>query len=156
MSPLGVSRAIVEQTLAALRPAGVAGHEGVALWLSRDTSATGREVVEVYVPAYQASDDYFWIPRESIAALMARLAETGTFVAAQVHTHPEEAFHSRADDRWAIVRHVGALSLVLPRFARETDAGSFWSDAASFTLSPSNKWLAIVGPERDRHIVGVP
>jgi len=35
-------------------------------------------------------------------------------VAAQVHSHPDEAFHSKGDDEWAIVRHEGALSIVVP------------------------------------------
>ena len=54
---------------------------------------------------------------------------------AQVHSHPGEAFHSPADDRWAIPRQVGALSIVLPFFAAGISEETFFEQAAVFTLS---------------------
>jgi hypothetical protein len=68
-------------------------------------------------------------------------------IAAQIHTHPKRAFHSAADDKWAIVRHTGALSLVIPHFALRTSRASFRADTAVFALSPQNKWL-MASPDR--------
>jgi len=64
-------------------------------------------------------------------------------VASQVHTHPGEAFHSRADDQWAIVRHRGALSVVLPQFAATTTPDSFLLEAAVYQLNSSNAWIRV-------------
>ena len=61
-------------------------------------------------------------------------------VAAQVHTHPQEAFHSPADDHWAVLRHVGALSLVLPCFARDTTADTFVEQAKVYSLTQADEW----------------
>jgi len=62
-------------------------------------------------------------------------------IAAQVHTHPKLAFHSAADDKWAIVRHVGALSLVVPHYALRTNAVNFVQRTAAFCLNAENEWL---------------
>lgn len=64
-------------------------------------------------------------------------------IVAQVHSHPEEAFHSSADDDWAVIRHEGALSLVVPYFAARTTVETFARDLAAFVLSSRNHWTEI-------------
>ena len=44
------------------------------------------------------------------------LAERHEGVRMQVHTHPQEAFHSPTDDAYPIVQTPGFLSLVIPDF----------------------------------------
>jgi hypothetical protein len=126
---LTISRSLVAETLGHLREAGDRPAEGIVLWLGR--------------PAAGA----IWIAPEGMAALLGKLGDERLFVAAQVHSHPGAAFHSEADDRWAIVRHVGALSLVVPHFARATTVGTFLSDAAIFRLSAGNRWTAVDRPD---------
>lgn len=133
---------VLAASLGILQEAGRRRSECVVLWLAK-RAPTEIRVVEVYKPDQIASADSFRIPRDSMAALFEVLRSRGLMVAAQVHTHPEEAFHSAADDHWAIVRHVGALSLVLPRFASETTVLTFLADAATFCLSPENEWLLV-------------
>lgn len=143
---LEIARALVEETLGLLREAGSRPAEGIVLWLGR----RGDHVIhvsEAHVPIHESDRDYFRIPPEGMAALMRKLGDEGLFVAAQVHSHPGAAFHSEADDRWAIVRHVGALSLVVPHFARTTTAATFLSDAAVFRLSAANRWTAVAHAE---------
>jgi proteasome lid subunit RPN8/RPN11 len=152
--PVLVPEQLLAKSLAILREAGEAHRECVVLWLGVRTS-TEVMVREAYLPLQEAADDYFHLPRESIAQLFDVLRERGLMVAAQVHTHPGSAFHSEADDRWAIVRHVGALSLVLPHFARRTTAHSFLRDAAVFRLSNENSWLAVGRGEVDNFVRGV-
>lgn len=133
---------LVQETLAFLQRSGSRRHEGIVLWLGR--KADGRiDVVEAYQPAHIAEADIFRIPPASMNSLKERLRNTRLMVAAQVHSHPMEAFHSLADDRWAIVRHVGAASVVIPYFAQQTHAGRFLADAAVFQLSPQNRWLQV-------------
>ncbi len=150
MRRLLVSRAILKTTLDALRLPGRSGREGVALWLG-ESGQDGTRVVNVHVPVQHAMDDMFTVPRASVAALLELVGRTGLSVAAQVHTHPMQAFHSLADDMWAIVRHEGALSLVLPRFGLDTDVATFWRNAAVFQLSSKNRWLRV--PEARRGTV---
>jgi len=113
--------------------------ECVLLWLA---ARDGQHlcVQEVYRPAQRASEDFFEIPRDSMAAVMTRLRTQSLFIAAQVHTHPGRAFHSAADERWAIVRHVGALSVVIPDFARNTSPVRFFDKSAIFRLDERGQW----------------
>ncbi len=134
--------AIVRATLTLLQKSGARHQEGIVLWLGR--RAEGRvDVVDAYEPAHIAEADFFRIPPPSMQALKEYLRTTRLIVAAQVHSHPMEAFHSKADDRWAIVRHVGAVSIVLPYFAQRTTPERFLSDAAVFQLSGDNRWLQV-------------
>lgn len=146
--PLFVTPSVVGQTLAALRRAGHYGLECVALWLGR-----GRgdriSVAELYLPEQEADSDFFRIPPHSISALLAHLGSSHAFVAAQVHSHPGEAFHSLADDRWALVRHEGALSLVVPHFASDTTVANFTSNVAMFELAAGNLWREITQHDRE-------
>lgn len=150
---LVVPRGILEATLRVLQDAGREGKECVVLWLGTRTTTT-ITIAESYVPVQIASEDFFQIPRESIAALLEVLGARGLMVGAQVHTHPQEAFHSAADDRWAIVRHVGALSLVLPFFAQRTKPETFLTDAAVFRLSLGNDWIRLQDDEIDANVRG--
>lgn len=142
MSNLVVPSALIASTLAALQEAGRAEHERVVLWLGRRGLDQTITVTESFVPAQMAEADYFHIPRSSIVAVFDRL-RNGSMIAAQVHSHPGPAFHSTADDRWAIIRHLNALSLVLPNFALNTTVESFLADAAVFRLSDDNEWVEL-------------
>lgn len=75
--------------------------------------------------------------------LMGHLRRTRTRVVAQVHSHPGRAFHSAADDKWAILRHAGAISIVVPYFAHGVDERTFARQVAAFQLSAEDKWRAV-------------
>ncbi len=140
MTHVRVPIAVVEQTLAFLKDAGTQhDSEGVVLWLGKRSDA-GIAVSKAFIPQQIASSDYFHIPPASMTALLRHLGDTRTFIAAQVHSHPRKAFHSHADDTWAIVRHVGALSIVVPDFAATTSIHNFMAKAAAYRLSPDNTW----------------
>lgn len=132
----------VADTLNHLREAGSRYQECVVLWLGRP-SAQGIEVVDVFRPQQRAAEDMFHIPPAGMAALRATLRRHRVMVAAQVHSHPHEAFHSLADDRWAIVRHVGALSLVVPDFAAHTRVDNFLKHTKVFRFSPFAQWREV-------------
>lgn len=129
----------IEETLKHLREAGQRGNECVVLWFGRE-SATGIEIEAVCRPAQMAGADIFRIPPAAMREIIGILAQHGWMIAAQVHSHPREAFHSLADDKWAIVRHENALSLVVPYFAANTTAASFLRDQKTFKLTADNRW----------------
>jgi len=143
-APVEISSARIRETIKLLQQAG--RRECVLLWLGRREDGVQR-IADVYKPLQNGDKDYFEIPRAGMAALMNRLRAQGLYVVSQVHTHPGHAFHSPTDDKWAIVRHLGALSIVLPFFAESTNVENFLQETAVFQLDSSNSWNE-VGPEK--------
>jgi proteasome lid subunit RPN8/RPN11 len=138
--------AFVESTLNFLKEAGLRRQECVVLWLGKRSSTT-INIQHCYRPIQRARADQFHIPPEGMAALQAKMRADRLMVAAQVHSHPNEAFHSKADDDWAIVRHEGALSLVVPRFASDTSAVNFFQETKVYRFSNRAKWDEVLRPQ---------
>lgn len=146
-----VSHAFVAQSILELQKAGNIESERVLLWLGKRKAHDVR-VTEIFVPLQVANYDFFSIPPSSMRALLQHLREKELMVAAQMHSHPEEAFHSQADDRWAIVRHEGALSIVLPYFARTSSVENFLETSATFALSAQNEWRRVSSARLANHL----
>jgi proteasome lid subunit RPN8/RPN11 len=143
MTRLSCPAPLIDETLEALRDAGRRGKERVVLWLAPRRLIEGPTIAEVYVPLQEACEDYFRIPPEGMTALMAHLRSRRLALLVQVHSHPGRAFHSRADDLWAVVRHEGGLSIVVPEFAAGISAANFTAKAAVFRLSSEDRWLEV-------------
>lgn len=135
-------QSVVDQTVSSLRADGEHERESVMLWLGKRTG-DHITVTEAFRPEQTASSHRFWIPEPAMDALRAHLGRDRLMIAAQVHSHPEEAFHSEADDVWAIVRHEGALSLVVPDFAAGTSASRFLETTKLFRHSATNEWVEV-------------
>ncbi len=146
---LTIGHDAVVHTIARIRQRGERGAEGVMLWLGR-RSALDSDVREAYEPLYQSKADQFVVPHEGMSALMDRICATGHAVVAQVHSHPEHAFHSLADETWALVKHVGAYSIVIRWFCANTTPENFWQEAAVFVMQPSGRWLELSATEKER------
>lgn len=152
MSTVIVSAAHIRTTLQHLHAAGKKRSECVVLWLGRRLDEV--TVVEtVWLPKQVAGAAFFEIPTQAMTELFTELRRSRCMIAAQVHSHPKEAFHSAADDTWAIVRHEGALSLVLPHFALRTTETSFLDHLATFQLTSTDQWVEIPKPEIGRHLL---
>lgn len=147
---LVVPQRVISESLAFLRSAGDEKKERVVLWLAKPENGRNR-VKEVFVPDQEAEEDFFWIPHAGMRRILAHLRNTGFYVGAQVHSHPKEAFHSPADDRWALVRHVDALSIVVPYFARHVTVERFVKQTALFSLSATNRWIPIPATQMHSH-----
>jgi proteasome lid subunit RPN8/RPN11 len=152
MSILFVPKVHIRETLQHLQEAGYRESECVVLWIGRRTGSNIK-VERTYCPEQYAGADYFEIPPESMQAVFAELLPTRSIIVAQVHSHPNEAFHSVADDTWAIIRHEGALSLVLPHFALGTSLNTFSRDTVVFRLNDKNEWSEIPAAECNEHII---
>jgi proteasome lid subunit RPN8/RPN11 len=138
-----VSEEVIAETIDILRRGGAAGCEAVVLWLGRGERGAER-IEDAFRPDQHAEKDFFHIPPAAVRDLMTHLRRTGMHVAAQVHSHPGRAFHSEADDKWAIVRHRNALSLVVPRFAAGTTVRNFMDQIAVYRLDHDDRWVAIL------------
>jgi hypothetical protein len=113
---------VIDATTDALRAAGDERLEGVVLWIGQ-RQRQHVEILGEYVPrqiAYRSEHGVaVQIPDDEIARIIAWLPE-GLAVACRVHSHPGEAYHSDTDDLNALLSHAGAISIVVPNFARDT------------------------------------
>ena len=114
-------RDVLEATVEVLREFGRHGLEGLVLWFGE--IAAGRATVrEHFLPDQRSygSDDGagYVVGGATLLEINRYLSERRLRLLAQVHSHPSEAYHSRADDEYAIVTTEGGFSIVLPDFAQ--------------------------------------
>jgi hypothetical protein len=138
MKCVSVPASLVEATIIELRAGGAALKERLVLWAGHPGPRA--QVSSVIVPPQEADIDFFHVPPAGMREVFDALRPNRLAILAQVHSHPEDAFHSSADDDWAIVRYVGALSIVLPYFASTASATNFLEQAAIFVLSSYDVW----------------
>jgi hypothetical protein len=141
-----VPRTVIEETLHNMRTVGAQGCELLVLWLG-ETRADSAVVQMAFVPKQKpiTGEDGvgYFITGETLFHLNKGLAETGLRLIAQVHSHPTKAFHSEADDRYAIVTFNGGFSLVVPNFGRAPSDPAYW---AVYRLQ-GQQWLGLSASE---------
>ena len=142
MIPVFCPQSVVDETIVHLRVAGAVERECLVLWLAR-RSDDRMNVVMAHRPDQRAWRDRFIVDAAEMASLKALLRNDRLMIAAQVHSHPKEAFHSFADDEGAFIRHQGALSFVIPYFARDSSVATFLEEAALFELRQGNRWVLV-------------
>lgn len=81
---------------------------------------------------------------EALHRLNVWLYEHTQILAAQVHAHPTDAYHSETDDTFPIVTALGGLSLVVPDFCR----CDLFTDSAAYRLTPEG-WIESERPVRE-------
>ena len=90
--------------------------ESVVLWAG--TTKAGEALVRrIVVPLQFASAEHFDVPLSERLKIAQQFSNSGEKLLVQLHTHPGQAFHSPVDDRLALPRHTGALSIVVEDFA---------------------------------------
>lgn len=119
-----VPESILTESAGLLRSLGEGVRESALLWTG--TEQSGNATVErIIVPLQVASPKHFEVSFEERLRIAQELAESEQRLLAQLHTHPGRAFHSLTDDRLALPRHTGAISLVIPNFACEWQGSLF-------------------------------
>jgi hypothetical protein len=125
-----VDPAVVDRTIMALQFFGHRRLEGLVLWLGSVEPGRAR-VIRAIVPEQRSVADEnglgYFVNGETLFELNRTLAETGLRLIAQVHSHPEDAYHSPADDRYSIVTADGGFSLVVPNFGRAPANLASWA-----------------------------
>ena len=116
-----VPRSILHATARALRDESAGVRESVALWQGRVLSETLAEVTKLHVPRQITGPLHFNVPLDERLRLVREVSMEDEFILVQLHTHPCEAYHSDVDDRLAITKHTGAISIVV------ADFGTRWS-----------------------------
>ena len=114
---------VLEPTLDFLAEQGRHGHEGFVVWGSRRIDEHTLRFTSCYVPeqtAHKTPDGLLVVvDGEALFRMNRAFYERGETAAGQVHTHPTDAYHSSTDDHFPLVTLRGALSLVIPDFAKE-------------------------------------
>lgn len=113
---VALSSSILRDSAGALQELSAGCRESVVLWIGT-RGASEAVVKRILVPPQAATADHFDVSLAARLEIIRNLASTGDTLVAQLHTHPGSAFHSPVDDRIAIPRHTGALSIVIPGFA---------------------------------------
>lgn len=111
---------ILKASADALRSLSDGVRESVVLWVGIE-GPDKAYVQRLLVPQQIASAKHFEVSLEERVRIIRELGVSGEKVLAQLHTHPRRAFHSCADDRLALPRHTGAISIVVPHFADDWD-----------------------------------
>jgi hypothetical protein len=127
---IDVDREVVHDTLRVLKEFGSRHLEGLVLWLGKLEEGRAH-VTLAFTPEQEgiSSDDglAYFVSGEALFQLNQSLAESGLRLIAQVHSHPQEAYHSEADDEYAIVTEDGGLSLVVPDFGNALAHPASWA-----------------------------
>ena len=144
-----VSIDAVEETENFLRQAGAQDCEGAVLWIAEKEAESFR-VRRVIAPRQTASRWHFDVPLEERIRIAMSLREKEV-VLLQVHSHPEEAFHSPTDDRKAMVDRLWALSIVVPNFCR--DGMRDLSTLSAYALRGPLDWVQLSSAQLRRLFV---
>jgi hypothetical protein len=131
---------ILEYTHETLRTIGEDGAEGFVVWAGRKRGNTF-SVATVIRPSQRAlhslSGLSVHIDAAAIHEVNTLLYRHGLELIAQIHSHPDEAYHSDLDDAIPMVTTAGGLSLVVPDFARgRADLATY----AAYRLSAAGLW----------------
>lgn len=127
VSRFTVTEGVIEATVEVLAEAGRRGHEAFVLWGAIPARDGSMHICTAVRPAQHAEKTrdglLVTVPGEALFGVNKLLYERGETLAAQAHSHPGPAFHSKTDDAFPLVTLRGALSVVVPNFARAGRAG---------------------------------
>lgn len=134
-------RTIRQTTTEMLRKAGIGGNEGfVLLGGQLEANNSTLRFTSAYWPEQQAHQSpqglLVTVPGEALHRANLAFYHRGELMAGQVHTHPTEAFHSTTDDHYPLVTLLGALSFVVPFFAKSPDTAGW----AIYRLTSPELW----------------
>ena len=143
---LVVPRTLVDQSQELLRESGDKDFEALVLWAGR-MRKDEREVFDVEMVVmprqYAVRSDHgvaVMVDGDALFEMNVALNERGLRLVAQLHSHPNEAYHSETDDRYSVVTGRGGLSIVIPNFA----CGAFsLADCAVYRLEAGGEWVEV-------------
>ncbi len=110
-----IPRRMVEDTFKVFRSCGANKRECKLYWLSSWTEPSS--LVEIAHPKHKSNAYGVSIDSEWISSFWMDMSKRNMGVKIQVHTHPNQAFHSLTDDKFPLLFDVSFLSLVIPDFA---------------------------------------
>jgi hypothetical protein len=153
-----ITRVLVPRELAEagndhLREVGLDGLEGFVLWAGERVGNSEFRVRQMIVPeqhGLRVGDGVcVTVDGAELFRLNVHLYESKLELIAQLHTHPDAAYHSETDDSYPIATQTGALSIVIPDFA---EAPFAISGCAIYRLQAGRRWVFIRPRDAERLI----
>jgi hypothetical protein len=142
---------ILDQTLEVVREAGRHGGEAFVVWggqMAEDQKTLA--FTSCLIPRQTAHTTpnglLVTVEGDALFEINQALYRRGEVLAAQVHSHPQEAYHSDTDDCFSLVTLKGALSVVIPRFG--VDGINELTGWAWYRLTGQNQWAHLTGGDR--------
>lgn len=128
----------VERTLEFFRQQGLRGHEGVALWPGNIAGGIC-DIGSPLIPRQITGPRMYQIPADESFRIIKTVAKQNLVIPIQIHSHPGSAYHSEADDEYAFLQHLNAISIVVPNFGF-FDARDFLANAVFYSLRGPELW----------------
>lgn len=100
-----------------IMPEIIAGHEGIAYLLGQTNGVT-TVIVGAIRPESRTTRGSFNVSSVAMAHIVRKATDAGLQVAGQIHSHPEDAFHSGGDEDGARIAYAGYVSIVVPEYGR--------------------------------------
>jgi hypothetical protein len=145
LSRYRIPAAILRATAEALRQESAGVRETVALWQGRALSEEVAEITKLHVPRQLTGPLHFNVPLDERLRLVREVSKEDEFILIQLHTHPREAFHSDVDDRLAITKHTGAISIVIADFGMRWN-GDLLQTSVNRNLG-AGEWIELAAHE---------
>lgn len=144
-----IPRSLLDYTLDVLAEAGKKRNEAFVVWgaVVDDRTVTFRSAVRPQQRAHKTRSGLLvTVEGEALFEVNRELYQRGEVLAGQVHSHPTDAFHSDTDDCFSLVTLTGALSVVIPDFARDglADVRSW----AWYRLTGQAQWTPLTSRDR--------
>jgi hypothetical protein len=112
---------VIAESQAFFRDRGAHRLEGTGLWTGRPGADGWVDIARLVVPEQVAETSEFGCHVELTPHAhytLPDLLEAGELFYARIHSHPGRAYHSATDDANEVITQQGAVSIVVPRFAR--------------------------------------
>ncbi len=141
-----IPESVLLPTLGILQKAGKEGHEAFVVWGARPgPTPNALTFATALRPAQRAVSTpeglLVIVDGEALFETNRLLYERQQILAAQVHSHPTEAYHSDTDDALPLVTLIGGLSIVIPDFAQDGNASlDRW---AWYRLESLGRWAPV-------------
>lgn len=152
ISKIVIPSECIKKAYELMRYAGENRVEGVALFAGYEN---GNEfyISQTIIPkqtAYRLELGLLYaVDADELHRINVWLYENNLSIIAQIHSHPNEAYHSETDDAYPIVATKGGISIVVPRFAIDPIDIKNW---AVYRLSSENCWVELSHSETKKII----
>jgi hypothetical protein len=140
-----IPTSVLHMTIDFLREVGASGAEGFVLWGGKPDGAMQFRYTRAIIPEQHALKTegglLVVVDGDALFKVNKDLYKQGETLGAQVHSHPTSAYHSDTDDFYPLVTLLGALSVVVPDFARHAPRDlKVW---AWYRLEGYGRWAPI-------------
>jgi hypothetical protein len=128
------------ESYAFLSRVGQTENEAIVLWAGRCAESEFRVtefIIPKQTPIRTDGGLCYVVMGEELFRINQYLYTRGLELIAQLHTHPEKAYHSDLDDAYPVITEAGGVSLVIPNFACQPANILNW---AAYRLSRAGVW----------------